>query len=104
MDSLVSEGGIQVSFHDMKGNSFRLSVLGITPLRDVQQMLVRWLGLSFPLYSATLTTPDGVVFSDFKSEPFKDAMNGKAYMVQGEITTDMYFVDKMFRRTRQSQS
>ena len=99
MNSLVSEGGVKVQFHNGQGNSFSMVVLESTPLRDVQKLLVNWLGLSFPVYSATLTKPDGTEFWDFKSEPFKGAMSGDSYMVQSAITDDMYFFDKMFRRT-----
>ena len=96
-NSLFSEEGVEVEFHDAQGGSFCLLVRESTPLRAVQQVLVMWLGLSFPLYSATLTKTDGTIFWDFKSEPFKGAKNGDAYMVLGEITSDMYFVDKKFR-------
>ena len=104
MDSLVSDGGVQVQFDDAQGNSFRLVVLETTQLRDMQKMLVKWLGLKFPVYSATLTKPDGTVFSDFMSQPFKDAAHGDAYAVQGALTDDMYFIDKMFRCTTESKS
>ena len=93
-----------MNFQDLQGNSFSLSVLETTPLRDVQQMLVRWMGLSFPVYSATLTKPDGETCWDFKSEPFKNATEGETYLVQSELTGDMYFFDKMFRNTTESKT
>ena len=99
MDSLVSEGGVKVQFHDGQGNSFSMVVHERTPLRDVQKMLVHWLGLRFPVYSATLSMPNGTEFWDFHSEPVKGAQIDDSYMVQSAITGDMYFVDKMFRCT-----
>ena len=106
MNTLVSEGGVEVEFHDEQGASFRLVVLGNTLLRDVQKILVQWLGLPFPSHSATLIKPDGSVFWDFNSKPFRDAISGSknAYLVKGEPTGDMYFIDKMFRLTRESES
>ena len=106
-NSLVSEGGFVVDFQDAQGSSFSLRVLESTTLRDMQQMLVGWLGLSFPQYSATLLKQDGKdgnKFWDFNSEPFKDATTGDAYLVNGEITGDMYFVDKIFRSTSESKT
>ena len=48
VDTLVSEGGVEVEFHDEQGAYFRLVVLGNTLLMDVQKILVQWLGLPFP--------------------------------------------------------
>lgn len=93
----IAEGGIEVQFQDAHGDSFCLLVRESTPLRAVQKMLVGWLGLSFPTHAATLTKTDGDVFWDFNSEPFKDAKKGDVYAVLGELTGDMYFVDKEFR-------
>ena len=95
--SLVSEGGVEVELHDEQGNCFYLKVLPTTRLRDVQKMLVTWLGLSFPLYSATITMSDGAVSDDFNDKPFQAARNGEKFTVKGELSSDMYFFDKMFK-------
>lgn len=97
---MVSEGGIEVEFHDVQGTSIRLCVRQTTPLRDVQKILVAWLGLSFPLHSATLTGPDGTVSYKFNDTPFANAQSGDMYEVAGELSSDMYFFDKLFRNTQ----
>ena len=94
---MVSEGGIEVEFHDAQGTSIRLCVRQTTPLRDLQKILVAWLGLSFPLHSATLTSPDGTVSDTFNDTPFANAQNGDMYAVAGELSSDMYFFDKLFK-------
>ena len=78
----------------------RLRVLPVARLRDLQKMLVTWLGLSFPKYSATVTGPDGNLIDNFNDKPFESAQDGYKYVVQGELTSDMYFFDVLFRSGR----
>ena len=97
MNSLVREGGFEVELHDSEGNSFRLKVTPSTKLRDMQKMLVTWLGRPLPLHSATLTSPDGTVSDNFNDAPFIAAQSGDKYIVRGELSSDMFFFDKMFK-------
>ena len=97
VNSLAVDGGVEVELYDSQENFFRLRVLQSTRLRDVQKILVTWLGLSFPLYSAMLTKPDGDTSDDFNDEPFKDAQTGDKYTVRSELTSDMHFFDRLFR-------
>ena len=53
--------------------------------------------LSFPRHSATLTSPDGTVSDKFNDTPFANAQSGDVYVVADELSSEMYFFDKLFK-------
>jgi len=91
---VITDKGISIKFNALSGGECIFMVEPkTTTLRDVQPILVKWLGVNFPKNSAVLMNADGKVFTEFIDQPFQNSDDGDTFTVTVELTTDMFFYD-----------
>ena len=64
-----------------------------TTLKDLQPILVKWMGASFPKHSCNLLATTTERFIEFIDRPFRNASVGDIFTVVLDETTDTYFYD-----------
>lgn len=91
---VITSKGISIKFLTLSGGECIFMVEPeTTTLRDVQPILVKWLGVNFPKNSAVLMNASGEIFTEFVDRPFQNAGNGDTFTVAVGLTTDMFFHD-----------
>ena len=94
VSDVITNNGVYVKFVALSGDecSFMIEP-NTTTLKDIQPILVKWLGASFPKHSAFLTNARNEIFMEFIDRPFRHAEVGDRFVVTIGLTTDMFFYD-----------
>ena len=90
----IYHSSFQVNFVTLSGDECSFMVEpNTTTLKDLQPILVKWMGASFPKHSCSLLATTKERFIEFIDRPFRNASVGDIFTVVLDETTDTYFYD-----------